>query len=100
MRHPHLYAEESHLESLSDDGLEDLKFLNQESLGTIYNLISLHPDKRVDKIFRLRYNGGKGNKLMSWKEVSKEVNLSIQGCINVHNSAIRHIQTKLQKDKA
>tara|TARA_R100000008_G_C3586235_1_gene172554 strand:- start:203 stop:805 length:603 start_codon:yes stop_codon:yes gene_type:complete len=91
-------AEECYLDLLSQNKDEDERFISIESLKRIYEVVKHHPDKRVDKIFRLRYNEGKGNKVMSWKEVSKQVDLSIQGCINVHNAAIKHIKNKFKKE--
>ena len=32
-----------------------------------------------------------------WKKVSQEMNLSIQGCINIHNAAIKNLQTHIKK---
>lgn len=52
-------------------------------------------DTRVYEIFKLRYMQGKKNKLMPWKDVAKSnnVNLSIQGCINIHNKTLDKLQT-------
>lgn len=91
-------AKECFLEMAGSNNASDENFVNSESLQRIYELLSLHPDKRVDKIFKLRYNEGNGNKVMAWKDVSKEVDLSIQGCINVHNSAITHLKQKLKRE--
>jgi len=55
-----------------------------------------HPDKRIQKIFSMRYSGNK--KLTPWRKISKEMNLSIQGCINIHNSALKTI-TKTIRSK-
>ena len=57
-----------------------------------------HKDKRVEKIFEMRYITGEKNKVMPWKKISKELEMSIQGCINIHNSAIEKFKIEL-KDK-
>ena len=57
-----------------------------------------HKDKRVEKIFEMRYITGEKNKVMPWKKISEELNMSIQGCINIHNSAIEKFKIEL-KDK-
>ena len=57
-----------------------------------------HEDKRVEKIFEMRYVTGEKNKVMPWKKISQELNMSIQGCINIHNSAIEKFKLEL-KDK-
>ena len=57
-----------------------------------------HKDKRVEKIFEMRYITGEKNKVMPWKKISEKLNMSIQGCINIHNSAIEKFKIEL-KDK-
>ena len=69
-----------------------------EGYNKILEIIGTHPDKRVEEIFTLRYVEGKKNKVMPWKEVAKEMKLSIQGCINIHNAAIKFVKTKLKKE--
>jgi hypothetical protein len=41
---------------------------------------------------------GERNSVMPWKKIGKEVNLSIQGCINIHDKGIRYIQDKLGEE--
>jgi DNA-directed RNA polymerase specialized sigma subunit len=69
-----------------------------ESYRKILEIIHDHPDDRVKTIFNMRYIEGEQNKVMPWKKISKELNMSIQGCINIHNSAVKKIKTKLQKE--
>ena len=57
-----------------------------------------HPDHRVGTIFNLRYIEGKNNNVMPWKTISQKLGMSIQGCINIHNSAIKQIQQKFNKE--
>jgi DNA-directed RNA polymerase specialized sigma subunit len=57
-----------------------------------------YPDERIGKIFNLRYVVGKNNSVMPWKYISKEIGMSIQGCINLHNSTLKKIKTKIRKD--
>tara|TARA_Y100000356_G_scaffold131101_1_gene134344 strand:- start:31 stop:636 length:606 start_codon:yes stop_codon:yes gene_type:complete len=57
-----------------------------------------HKDKRVEKIFEMRYITGEKNKVMPWKKISEELEMSIQGCINIHNCAIEKFKIEL-KDK-
>lgn len=64
----------------------------------IYEIVDSHPDHRVGRLMRLRYEQGDGNKTLPWREVAPEVGLSIQGCINVHDSAIQDLQKKLNLD--
>ena len=46
----------------------------------------------------MRYITGERNRVMPWKKISEELNMSIQGCINIHNSAIEKFKIEL-KDK-
>ena len=57
-----------------------------------------YPDKRVGVIFHLRYIEGKKNTVMPWKNISEKLNMSIQGCINIHDSALKLFTTKLRKE--
>lgn len=72
---------------------------NKEKLEVFKKTIELakqHEDKRVEKIFEMRYIIGEKNKVMPWKKISKELNMSIQGCINIHNSAIEEFKLELK----
>ena len=72
--------------------------INEEILQKIMSIAQKEPDTRVSKIFQLRYIDGEKNKVMPWNKVCKFVDLSIQGCINVHNKAIKRIKEELSKD--
>jgi len=72
--------------------------INEEILKKIMSIAKKEPDTRVSKIFQLRYIDGEKNKVMPWNKVCKFVDLSIQGCINVHNKAIKKIKEELSKD--
>jgi hypothetical protein len=65
---------------------------SQEILDKVMKIVDTVPDKRIKEIFLLRYVEGKGNKVMPWKAISKTVGLSIQGCINAHNSMLKNIK--------
>ena len=56
-------------------------------------------DKRVEKIFNMRYRSQAGKrKLTPWRKIAKELDLSIQGCINIHNSAFKKLKKNLTKN--
>jgi len=78
------------INNLRDDDKIDMHLLNE-----IMFIIDKHPDGRVSKIFRMRYNDGHNYKLLPWKKIAPHVNLSIQGCINVHDGVIKEIKKKL-----
>ena len=70
--------------------------IDEGTLSKIFHIIDHHPDERVQRIFQLRYIDPQYNKLTPWKNVSKELGMSIQGCINIHNSAIKVIRKELK----
>ena len=71
-----------------DAGIEELE--KQEEIKRIFSAIEKIPDKRVKRIFKMRYKGGK--KLTPWKKIAKKLDLSIQGCINIHNKHLTEIK--------
>tara|TARA_R100000664_G_C2750318_1_gene137610 strand:- start:1286 stop:1873 length:588 start_codon:yes stop_codon:yes gene_type:complete len=75
-----------------DDGSKE----KLEVFKKTIELAKQHQDKRVEKIFEMRYIIGEKNKVMPWKKISKELNMSIQGCINIHNSAIEEFKLELK----
>ena len=77
---------------------EKLKQEDLEVFSEAIKLSKVHKDKRVEKIFEMRYITGEKNKVMPWKKISEELNMSIQGCINIHNSAVEKFKIEL-KDK-
>ena len=68
--------------------------MQEEILESFGDHLEEIPDIRVKKIFQLRYSGDK--KLTPWRKVSEKMNLSIQGCINIHNSALKKISKNLK----
>ena len=96
--------------SESSDCPEDLDFVTEglipnsnissQDITDVIQVLKNDPDRRVYEIFKYRYLQGKENNVMPWKEVCKksELNLSIQGCINIHNKFIKKIKNK-QKAK-
>ena len=70
--------------------------IDREMQSEINSIIDGIPDKRIKKIFKMRYVVGQKNNVMPWKRIGEKVNLSIQGCINVHNKGIMLIKDKLQ----
>ena len=77
---------------------EKIKKEDLEIFSEAIKLSKVHKDKRVEKIFEMRYITGEKNKVMPWKKISEELNMSIQGCINIHNSAVEKFKIEL-KDK-
>tara|TARA_E500000178_G_C16910501_1_gene702381 strand:+ start:451 stop:1062 length:612 start_codon:yes stop_codon:yes gene_type:complete len=80
----------------SNESSDITNSIRKDIFNKILNLIDTHPDKRVEKIFNMRYIEGVKNKVMPWKNIGDSLNLSIQGCINIHNSAIKDIRNQLK----
>ena len=72
--------------------------MKQEILDKIMSIIKKDPDQRIATIFQMRYIDGDKNKVMPWNRVCGSVNLSIQGCINIHNKTIQKIKKQLKED--
>ena len=70
-----------------------------DSFSRILNLIDRHKDKRLKTIFHERYFCGKRGKLKPWKDVARKINLSAQGCINIHDKAIKELGSKIDNEK-
>lgn len=83
---------------ISSESNNKTSLSNNEILNKILSMANESKDSRVSKIFKLRYLDPEGNKVNSWKNIGKELNLSIQGCINIHNKAIKKIKKQLEKE--
>lgn len=87
------------LENMISNGDISKEIQFEDSVNEVLKITKAHPDKRVGKIFELRYGGyNLGNKLMPWSKISKKVGLSVQGSINVHDQAVVSIKNKLEKE--
>jgi len=82
--------------NLNEDTISES--IKQDLFNKVLSVIKQHPDRRVEKIFEMRYIVGTKNKVMPWKKIGESMNLSIQGCINIHNSAIEHVQQELLQE--
>jgi DNA-directed RNA polymerase specialized sigma subunit len=72
--------------------------MKQELLDKIMSIIQTDPDRRIAQIFTLRYVDGDKNKVMPWNKVCSYLDLSIQGCINIHNKTITKIKKQLKEE--
>ena len=80
----------------SQDYIQEL--IDSELLDKVFTIISKNSDSRVYKIFSMRYITGRKNKVMPWKYISKKLNMSFQGCINIHNATITKIKDLINKE--
>lgn len=70
-----------------------------EFFAKIVNLINNHQDFRVKTIFKERYFSNTNGKLKAWKDIAQKVDLSIQGCINIHNKTVKEFQEKITNEQ-
>lgn len=71
---------------------------NDDLFSFVIKQAENHSDKRIYKIFKLRYIEGSNNSVMPWRMISEKLNMSIQGCINLHNSAMNQFRKKVIKE--
>jgi DNA-directed RNA polymerase specialized sigma subunit len=86
------------IENLEYDQNTEEKHCPLDTLNLALSILNDHPDKRILKLFELRYKIGKKNKEMTWHLVGENMSLSAQGCINLHKIGILYIQSKLRKE--
>ena len=68
-----------------------------EAFNIFNDCLKKEKDKRVKKIIDMRYNTT-NTKLVPRRKVSKELKLSIQGCINIHNRFISKVKNKFDNN--
>ena len=69
-----------------------LREIDKEEAFSLFNkCLKKEKDERVKKILDLRY-GVDNNKLTPWRKIAKELDMSIQGCINIHNRFINKVK--------
>lgn len=97
-RHPEIPTEETLLDLNQDFSKNEHELsIKKELFSKIMELIKDYPDDRISKIFNMRYIEGSKNKVMPWKQVSEHIDMSIQGCINIHDSTITKLKIKLKE---
>jgi RNA polymerase sigma factor (sigma-70 family) len=65
----------------------------KEKADMIFSILDRSKDKRIKKIYKLRYFNNK--KLMSWANIGKKMKLSTQTVINLHNKGKAFLKNKL-----
>ena len=75
---------------------EDSK--NKDDKDYIITILGELKDKRILEIFKLRYLTGSTNKVTSWSEISKKLNLSISHVINLFERGKKILVKKLKSN--
>ena len=81
--------ESNYIEPACDSFLGEID--REEALNLFKKCLEKEKDGRVKKIVDMRY-GSDNNKLTPWKLIAKELDMSIQGCINIHNKFINKVK--------
>jgi len=81
--------EYTYVEPSCDSFITDIN--KGEAMSVFKKCLKEEKDERVKKIVDMRYEAG-NNKLMPWRYIAEELNMSIQGCINVHNKFINKVK--------
>lgn len=67
--------------------------MDQSKLDHIFDIIHNMKDKRIEKIFKMRYFDSK--KLNSWNAIGEKLHISTQTAINIHNKALEFLNKKI-----
>ena len=70
------------------------KIEKEDNIERVFAIVDKSKDERVRKIFKMRYSDRK--KTTPWKKIAKKLDLSIQGCINIHNNYLNQIKKYVQ----
>jgi RNA polymerase sigma factor (sigma-70 family) len=77
--------------------LEIFKIIHKENYEYIFNILLKLKDKRIEKIFKMRYFSDKKN--VSWSKIAKKLKVSTQTVINLHNKTLKFLKNKLESNK-
>ena len=86
------------MKDIPEEENENEKSITREFLDKVMSIASKDPDPRILRIFKMRYMDPGTNKVTPWKQIGDSLELSIQGCINIHNKAITKIKKELSRD--
>ena len=85
--------DENHFEPSCESFIADLT--RGEVLSVFKTCLKKEKHERVKKIVDVRY-GRTDNKLTPWRVISEELEMSIQGCINIHNRFIEKVKRHIK----
>jgi hypothetical protein len=88
----------SELDELSNQDGNHLKKESSINYPETITLLENHPDKRIVKIFRERYSP-ESRKAPTWKNISKEFDLSSQTIINLHTKGLNFLKKRIKLAK-
>ena len=90
-------TENDFIQSIIENKQEQKENLNKENCDYFLNILKSLKDKRVYKIFKMRfYSTNKKNR--SWNAIGKKLNISTQTAINIYNKHIDFLKVKSVKN--
>jgi len=75
---------------------ENTKIIQKDNYDYIFNILSQLKDARIERIFQIRYFSDKKN--VSWSKIAKDLNISTQTAINLHNKSLKFLKNKLESE--
>jgi len=75
---------------------ENSKIIQKDNYDYIFNILSQLKDARIERIFQIRYFSDKKN--VSWSKIAKDLNISTQTAINLHNKSLKFLKNKLESE--
>jgi len=75
---------------------ENSKIIQKDNYDYIFNILSQLKDVRIERIFQIRYFSDKKN--VSWSKIAKDLNISTQTAINLHNKSLKFLKNKLESE--
>ena len=79
----------NYIEPSCESFIKDIN--KEEAISLFETCLKKETDPRVEKIIDMRYNVDY-NKLTPWRKIAKKLDMSIQGCINIHNRFINKVK--------
>ena len=96
--HREIELDKPEIREIPEQSDDNEKSISKDFLDKVLSIAGRDSDSRISKIFKMRYIDPQTNKVTPWKTIGDSLNLSIQGCINIHNKAISKIKKELNKD--
>ena len=79
---------------------EDFRKTEKEDLlKFVFEKLDEFEDKRILKVFELRYFKTPNHKLTTWSEIGKALDLTGQACINLHCKGLSHLKRKIKHEQ-
>jgi RNA polymerase sigma factor (sigma-70 family) len=90
-------TENEYLQNMIENKQDQRENFNKENCEYFLNILKSLKDKRVYKIFRMRFFS-QNKKNRSWNAIGKKLGISTQTAINIYNKHIDFLKIKSNKD--